>query len=113
MPRVYAYLRRHAKKEVDKRGLEKQLMKCLIDYAVGTLPIRARDGHKEFYARLNGKERFQFTRAMKEPPTDEYVDVICVDVPPSCKAKVLDGQGLHISLIYTSDEGNKLNKALR
>ena len=112
--RVYAYLRCHADKDIAADNLEKNLLKCLEEYATGMLDMNARNGHKghQYYARLNHKKRMQFSRALVAPQRDEYVSVFYVEVPAAA-AKVPDGSGLHVSIIYTSDKGNKYNKTLR
>ena len=109
---VCAYLRKHAARELDGNdALERQVVKCLYQFAVGTLDVRPRDGCTEYYTRLNGKQRMQFTRVTNEPPAESHCRVLRVHVPAHLVHDAV--AGLHVSLIYTSDKGNKLYKKLR
>ncbi len=110
--RVWAFLRKKAASELRGRELHAQLEKCLIDYAMGRLGIRPRDDRLELYSRLNGKERMQFTIAVRVPEADEVEECMFVDIPAASVAKDVT-LGLHVSQIYTSDKGNKQNKKLR
>jgi hypothetical protein len=111
---VCAFLRKQAARELDKHmGLEKQVAKCLRQFAMGALEVRSRDGTigPEFYTRLDGKHRMQFLRATESPPRDSYCRVIRVHVPARLVSDA--ASGLCVSMIYTSDKGNKLYKKLR
>lgn len=109
---VCAFLRKHAARELEEHGeLEKQVIKCLQQFATGSLEFHPRDGCNERYARLNGKRRIQFVRADRAPPKDTYCSVLRAYVPAHLVRNA--AAGLHVSLIYTSDKGNKLYKKLR
>lgn len=111
---VCAFLRKQAARALDEQqGLEKQVAKCLYQFAVGALDVRARDGTvgPEFYARLDGKKRMQFVRTSKPPPDGTYCRVLRVHVPASLVKD--SATGLHVSMIYTSDKGNKMYKQMR